>query len=104
MQYVGVEALSYSKNTLDYIEFQNKMFDEVNSYCHKKLEDMKIKCSNTKGAWYKLINFSYYKNKLNKRNIITSQDLANALLKDLQCVFGNYFGIKKELIFMIDIK
>lgn len=109
MQYVGVEALSYSKNTLDYIKFQNKMFDEVNSYCHKKLEDMKIKCSNTKGAWYKLINFSYYKNKLNKRNIITSQDLANTLLKDLHivCVAGNYFGIKKELILrisMIDIK
>ena len=32
MHYVGVEALSYSKNTVDYINFQNKMFDEVNSY------------------------------------------------------------------------
>jgi aspartate aminotransferase len=106
---VAVEALSLSKNTINYMEFQNKMFNEINSYCHEKLENMKIKCSITKSAWYKLLNFNHYKKKLNKINIVTSDELCKYLSEKLNIitVSGSVFGIEKPLIIrisFIDVK
>ena len=109
MQHVGVEALTLNNNIQNQISFTNDMFETVNSFCHEKLEKMNIKCSNTKACWYKLLNFNYYKKKLNKKNIYNSNELVNALLNELNiiCVSGDSFGIKKPLIIrisMIDIK
>lgn len=109
LQYVANDALSLTKNMIDQMKFQNKMFNEINSYCHEKLENMKIKCSNTKSAWYKLLNFNHYKKKLNKIKIVTSDQLCNYLLENLHIVTvsGSAFGIEKPLILrisLIDIK
>ena len=109
LQYVANDALSLTKNMIEQMKFQNKMFNEINSYCHEKLENMKIKCSNTKSAWYKLLNFNHYKKKLNKINIVTSDHLCNYLLEKLHIVTvsGSAFGIEKPLILrisLIDVK
>jgi aspartate aminotransferase len=106
---VAVEALLLSKNTINYMVFQNKMFNEINSYCHEKLENMKIKCSITKSAWYKLLNFNHYKKKLNKINLVTSDELCKYLSEKLNIitVSGSVFGIEKPLIIrisFIDVK
>lgn len=109
LQYVANDALSLTKNITEQMMFQNKMFNEINSYCHEKLENMNIKCSITKSAWYKLLNFNHYKKKLNKINIVTSDDLCNYLIEKLNIVTvsGSAFGIEKPLIIrisFIDVK
>ena len=70
---------------------------------------MNLKFSESKAAWYFLIDFSNYKNILIKNNILNSNMLSKKLANDIGfiTVTGNAFSINKNFVIRysyVDIK
>ena len=109
LQHVAAKALTFPDDIKNQMSFQENMYQEISEYCKSKFKNMNILYSNSKAAWYFLIDFSNYKQKLNKINIKTSDDLNMFLAQNLGfiTVSGSAFGIKKQLVVRysyVDIK
>ena len=100
LQHVAAEALKYPKDILDQMEFQNIMYQNVTQYCINRFTKMNVKCSDSKAAWYILLDFSYYKDNFEKNNILSSDDLCERLINKLGfiTVSGCAFSIKKNYV------
>ena len=110
LQHVAAKALTFPDDIKNQMSFQENMYQEISEYCKSKFKNMNILYSNSKAAWYFLIDFlANYKQKLNKINIKTSDDLNMFLAQNLGfiTVSGSAFGIKKQLVVRysyVDIK
>lgn len=100
LQYVAAHALRYPPDIKKQITFQKKMFGNVAMYCSNKFNEMDIKCSDSKGAWYFLIDFSNYRDKLHEDRIYNSTDLCKRLIEDigLITVSGSAFSVRKPYV------
>jgi len=63
--------------------------------CYKKIIDMGLKCTKPKAAWYLLVDFENYRNKLEEIGITSSQELTSALVEAIGFVTvpGEAFGL-----------
>lgn len=109
LQYVAAEALKLPEDIKKHMNFQENMYQTICEYCKNKFEEMKIKYSNSKAAWYFLLDFSNYKDKLIKNNITNSNLLASKLANQIGfiTVTGSAFSIKKNFVIRysyVDIK
>ena len=89
--------------------FQENMYQNISEFCKKKFTDMNLKFSDSRAAWYFLIDFSYYKNLFEKNKIFDSNTLSKKLANDIGfiTVTGSAFSIKKNYILRysyVDIK
>ncbi len=100
LQYVAIKALEKPKDVKTMIQAQKVIFQEVALYCQKCFEELNLKYSESKAAWYFLISFENYKKNLIKKGIYNSNKLCNYLIENygLITVDGESFGIKNELI------
>lgn len=108
-QFVAVKALEEGKEITNFLTFQASIFTNISKYIRKELDKTKITYSDSNGAWYILLNFDNYKNKLESLNIKCSNDLANYLINTfgIITVSGSAFGIMENLVLRfsyVDIK
>ena len=109
LQYVATHALSLNDDIKKYLEFQILMFSNVSKFALQKLKSCNIKCTETQGAYYTLLDFEHYRNKLVALKIHNSDDLCFYLAEKLGLitVSGLAFGICKPFVLrysIIDIK
>jgi aspartate aminotransferase len=109
LQYVAAEALKFPKDIKKQMTFQENMYQNISEFCKKKFTDMNLKFSDSRAAWYFLIDFSYYKNLFEKNKIFDSNTLSKKLANDIGfiTVTGSAFSIKKNYILRysyVDIK
>ena len=109
LQYVAANALSIPSDVVKSIKFQKMMYSSVADYCKGKFKIMNIIYTDSSAAWYFLLDFINWENKLEKIGIHTSDQLNKHLAETLGfiTVSGSAFGIKKQLILRysyVDIK
>lgn len=109
LQYVAVDCLKYSDDIKENMLFQNNMFETIAKYCKKEFKKMKLTYSDCRGAWYFLIDFNNYSNKLKNINIYNSGDLCKYLANTfgIITVSGDAFNIRKNYVLrfsIVDIK
>jgi len=73
------------------------------------LKGTKLELTESNGAWYVLINFDNYKDKMENLGIKNSNQLSKYLIKNLKIIMvaGENFGIEEHLILRysyIDLK
>jgi aspartate aminotransferase len=109
LQYVAAEALKFPNDIHKQMIFQENMYQNISEFCKKRFLEMNLKFSNSKAAWYYLIDFSYYKDILKKNNILDSNTLSKKLANNIGfiTVTGSAFSIKQNYILRysyVDIK
>lgn len=109
LQYVAANALSIPSDVVKSIKFQKMMYSSVADYCKGKFKIMNLNYTDSSAAWYFLLDFINWENKLEKIGINTSDQLNKHLAETLGfiTVSGSAFGIKKQLILRysyVDIK
>ena len=67
--------------TTSYLDYQINILKQIGNYCSKTLNSSKIKVHPPEGGFYIFPDFSYYKERLNKRGILTSNQLCERLLE-----------------------
>ena len=70
----------YNKTT-NYLDYQIKILKQIGNYCCKTLNSSNIKVHPPEGGFYIFPDFSFYKDRLNKRGILTSNQLCERLLE-----------------------
>ena len=108
-QHVTVNALKNNLCITKHLDFQHRMFYNVSRMCCWYFDKLNIRYSKIQAAWYTLLDFSYYSEKLKSKNINNSNDLSFALLNDigLITVSGTAFNISKNYVLrysLVDIK
>jgi aspartate aminotransferase len=108
LQYSTYSLLNEPSSIKKYIIFQCKMYQDICNYCKERFNQMTLKCSNARAAFYIFLDFSFYKNKFKKIDIINSQELSDRLINDIGLITvpGCAFGMKGYYIryTYIDIK
>lgn len=109
VQYAAAKALD-SKDTLiqHYLKFQSTTFYHISKVVLHKLRALKLKCTQTEGAYYTLVDFEYYIDALRKYGITTSDQLCVYMAEQLGLitVSGSAFAIEKPCVLrysMVDI-
>ena len=76
----------------------NNIIKALTSHCVKKLRQYNIKCIYPEASWYVFIDCSLYQEKLQNKNIYTSSDLTNRILKDINVAIlpGVFFGMPES--------
>ena len=79
--------------------FQRKMFEDIANYCRGRFNEMGLKYTDSKAAWYFMVDFEpKYGKKLKSRSIYTSSQLVRSLVEQVGfiSVSVEHFGIRSE--------
>ncbi|PTM11816.1 MAG: hypothetical protein DA407_00660 [Bacteroidetes bacterium] len=82
IQHAAISAYNYDEVLQNYVRKNSAILKIVSEYIYTKLRNVGIECTNPKGAFYMMIGFNTFKDKLNKIGIKTSIELANYLLNN----------------------
>ena len=109
LQYVAVTSLNKPDDIKLQIEFQREMFQSICEFCLDEFRSMNLLVSDSKSAWYILIDFVNYSDKLLSRNIKNSDELSTDLSTSIGfiTVSGSAFGIENNFVLrysLVDIK
>ena len=109
LQHAAVKSLEEPYDVKLQKDFQKNMFQNICEYCKEEFKNLKLKVSDSKSAWYILIDFDYYKNQLENKNINNSNDLSTELSTSIGfiTVSGSAFGLKNKYVLrysLVDIK
>ena len=99
-QHVAVKVLEYPKEIVEYLVFQRELFTNVKNVIIEDLKDTKLILSESNAAWYVLINFDNYRDKLKDLGIVDSHQLSKYLIDEMKIIMvaGQNFGIENQLI------
>ncbi len=109
VQYAAAKALDSNDKLIQHsLKFQSRTFYHISKVVLHKLRAMKLKCTQTEGAYYTLVDFEYYIDALKKYGITTSDQLCIYMAEHLGLitVSGSAFGIDKPCVVrysMVDI-
>ena len=94
IQYAAIRAFDFDDEIVDYLERSRKTLKTLSDFIHSKLTKANITTPKADGAFYYLINFSFYRDKLVGRGIKTSRELCKRVLEDTGVAFlpGDDFG------------
>ena len=99
-QHVAIATLEYPPHIVKYLTIQRKIFTDLKNHIKEKLKDTKLILSDSNAAWYMLINFDNYREKLAKLDIYDSEDLSKYLIEEKKIIMvgGKNFGIEDQLV------
>ena len=108
-QHVAITALEYPVEIIKYLVFQREVFTDLKRKIITELENTDLVISESNAAWYMLINFDAYRDKMLKLGIKNSGDLSKYLINKLKIIMvsGDNFGIDENLVLRysyIDLK
>ena len=81
IQYAAIKAYQMDDELNEYINDCTQILKEISKYVYNSLEKIKIKSTYPQGAFYMLIDFEAYRNKLALLEINNAEDLCAYLLK-----------------------
>lgn len=82
IQYAAVEAFKDNPEMDEYLHITRKILRILAKYLMGRLEKMNVSAPFPQGAFYIFPDFSYYRQKLSEKGILTSVELCNKLLTD----------------------
>jgi len=82
IQYAALKAYQMDSDLHKYIDDSSKILKGISEYVYDSLEKIKIKCTRPLGAFYMVIDFENYRNKLLQLKIKNAVDLSDYLLKN----------------------
>jgi len=82
IQYAAIKAYQMNSDLKNYINDCSEVLKGISNYVYNSLEKVKIKCTRSLGAFYMIIDFEEYREKLNKLEIRNAIDLCDHLLKN----------------------
>jgi aspartate/methionine/tyrosine aminotransferase len=104
IQYAAIIAYKYQTELQDYVKTCSNILKIISSYVYDKLKSVEINCTQPEGAFYMMIGFENYKDKLQAIGIKTSNQLANYLLDNYSVVLlpsTDFYFQKDELFFRL---
>lgn len=104
IQYAAIEAYEYKKSLHRYVNKCCNILKVVSDFVFIKLQNSGLECTTPNGAFYMMIGFNSFKNKLNKLGITTSIKLANYLLDNYNVALLpsiDFYFDKEELFFRL---
>jgi aspartate aminotransferase len=98
IQYAAVEAFKENPAMDEYLHITRKILRILAKYLMNRLTRMKVTAPYPQGAFYLFPDFSYYRQKLAAKGILTSGELCNKLLLDTGVAIlpGADFGRQHE--------
>ena len=98
IQVAATKAYQEIELANSFLAKQIRLLNEISEYCTKKLTKSDIKVHCAEGGFYLFPDFSNYKDKLTKINIMTSEQLTSALMNDIGVALlpGSAFGMAKS--------
>lgn len=82
IQYAAIQAFKMEEEVKKYIKDCSTILKGVSYYITSKLKEINIDCTESQGAFYMMIGFNNFKNKINSLGIKTSEELANYILNE----------------------
>ena len=104
VQYAAIEAYKMKPELQLYIKQCTQILDGISSYIFSGLTAAGIKCTQARGAFYMMIDFEHYREKLVKSGITTSMALADVLLEKYGIALlpsTDFYFDEKQLIFRL---
>tara|TARA_B110000003_G_scaffold172618_1_gene172204 strand:+ start:48024 stop:49292 length:1269 start_codon:yes stop_codon:yes gene_type:complete len=101
VQFAAITAYEYGANLKAYVTKSVFILNQIASYIFSKLSTNNIQCTKPQGAFYMMIGFEIFKNKINSLQINTSTELAHYLLENFNIALlpGSDFGFKSTELF-----
>jgi aspartate aminotransferase len=81
IQFASIEAYKYKKELKKYVINTSQILKGISDYVYDELTLINIDCTQPSGAFYMMIGFNNFKEKINNLGITTSTELANHLLE-----------------------
>ena len=100
MQYAALTAYSNDDDIEAYIQLCTQIHGVRTRFIHRKLTELKIKCTKPQGAFYLTANFDLWSKQLEKLGVNTSAQLASYFLDkhDVAALPADAFGIPAETL------
>ncbi|MCK5401696.1 MAG: aminotransferase class I/II-fold pyridoxal phosphate-dependent enzyme, partial [Flavobacteriaceae bacterium] len=101
IQYAAVEAFKMEEDVKKYIKDCSTILKGISYYITSKLKEIDIECTESQGAFYMMIGFNKFKNRINALGIYKSEQLANYLLENFNVALlpASDFYFKEEDLF-----
>ncbi|MFX1483829.1 MAG: pyridoxal phosphate-dependent aminotransferase [Promethearchaeota archaeon] len=98
IQYAGIEAYRTDTDLVEYIRDCAAVHELVTRYAYQRIHDIGVSCPCPQGAFYLFPDWNNQRETLQKRGVITSNELANYLLKNwsLASLPSSEFGMPPE--------
>ena len=99
IQYASCTAFQEGKMIEDYLQGERVILKVLGKWIYEKVtKEANLLTHCPEGGFYIFMDFKNYKQKLQKKNILTSKDLAKALLEDIGIAIlpGSVFGRSEQ--------
>ena len=104
IQYAAIEAFKMNHSLQLYITKSSKVLNSIAQYVYSELVKLDIRCTKPQGAFYMLIDFVKYGDKIRQLGLATSENLALYILDHYKVALlpgSDFYFDKKELIFRL---
>lgn len=105
VQYAAIKAYQMNPDLQNYIKDCIAILKEISGYIYNALEKLNIECTRPQGAFYMMIGFENFKERINNNTgIKTSDELANYLLSNFRVALlpaSDFYFKPKEFFFRL---
>jgi aspartate aminotransferase len=101
IQFAAIEAYKMSNEVKMYVKNCAQILKGVSNFVYERLEEAGIDCTSPQGAFYMMIGFNKFKDKINSLGINTSEELSNHILEqcNVSLLPASDFYFKDEVLF-----
>jgi len=101
IQFAAVEAYKMTHEVKNHIKDCSQILKGISDFVYSELKTTNIECTIPQGAFYMMIGFNNYKQKINKLDIKTNAQLADYMLGNFKVALlpGSDFYFKDEALF-----
>jgi aspartate aminotransferase len=104
IQFAAIEAYKMSNEVKMYIKNCTQILRGVSSFVYETLAEAGIDCTSPQGAFYMMIGFNKFKDKINSLGINTSEELSNHILEQYNVALlpaSDFYFKDEELFFRL---
>jgi len=102
IQYTAIQAFNYNVDIKNYVKDCTVILNYVATYIYNKLTENKVICTKPQGAFYMLVDFEMYRDKLKEMKLFNATDFSNYLLRKhhIALLPGNDFYFPENTLTM----
>ena len=104
IQFAALEAFKMKNDVRKYITDSSAILNGLSHYIVSNLKKVGVHCTQPQGAFYMMIGFNNFKDKINALGIKTSSHLANHLLENFNVALlpaSDFYFTEEELFFRL---
>lgn len=97
IQYAAIKAFEFDRSIEKYVDQSRRLLKALGNYIYSEFKKVNIDLPKPEGGFYLFPSFEYYKEKLNEKNIVTSNEFCEKLIIDTGVALlpGSAFGRPK---------